>query len=238
MEGKGVGLDGDLTLRAEDFKLVQVPLGNIGEEDFPHAAAHELAHRIAPAIPRVEFTDDADPLGIRRPDGKVDPARPFMVDQMRAQLVEQPQMRALGDEEIVGRPQHRAEAVGIGHPPFVPAALATVFYRLARALDRCFEQSAIIHPLEWPKFLARKVMCRGILSPRQDRARKGSLRTIVHAKQGKGISVGALQQCSNCLARWLHKTPQMSFAYSLMVRSDENQPTLAMLCIADLRQRA
>ena len=46
-----------------------------------------------------------------------------MVDQMRAELVEQPQMRAFGDVIVVHRPEHRAEGIGIGHPP-VAAGIA------------------------------------------------------------------------------------------------------------------
>ena len=62
-----------------------------------------------------------------------------MINDMRAHLVEQVQVRALGDQEIVGRPQHRAERISIGLPPIVAAAGAMIAHRLARAGYRTFE---------------------------------------------------------------------------------------------------
>ena len=49
------------------------------------------------------------------------------------------------------------------------------------------------------------------------------------------VALGAVEQRSDGLWRWFHSTPQISRAYSPMVRSDENQPTLAIFMTAALR---
>ena len=52
---------------ADDFELVTATRADIGKEDFPHAAAQQLAHRVRAAVPAVEIADDRHTLRIRRP---------------------------------------------------------------------------------------------------------------------------------------------------------------------------
>ena len=85
---------------------------------------------MAAAVPIVEIADDGDALRIRRPDGEVKALGAVMLERMRAHLVEQPQMRALADVIVVHRPEHRAEAVGIGDRPFAAAIAGAVAHRL------------------------------------------------------------------------------------------------------------
>ena len=89
-----------------------------------------MAHWMPATVPFVEVADDGDAFGIRRPDREMDAACPFVLDQMGAQLVEEPEMRALGDIVIVHRAQHRAERVGIGDPPLAAGIGGAVFDRL------------------------------------------------------------------------------------------------------------
>jgi hypothetical protein len=155
---------------------------------------------------------------------------------MCAHLVEQAQVGSLGDEEVVDRAEHRAEAVGIGQPPFVIAGGTAVFHRLAATLDLALEQPARIDAFELAKLLARKVIGLGRFRAGQDGPGESPLRPFMHSQKRKRIGVCAFQQGFNRACWWLHLTPQMSLAYSPMVRSEENQPTLAMFRIADARQ--
>ena len=164
--------------------------------------------------------------------------RAFVRNQMRAQFVEQPQVGALADQEIVQRPQHGPEAVGIGQPPRMAAAMAMIAQRLRLAAQRAFEQPARVDTHQRAQRLAGKAVRFGGFGTRQYGAGEHPVRAIMNPKQRKGIGVGAVKQCSDGLPRWLHEpqTFQICFAYSAMVRSDENQPTLAILRSVDVRQ--
>ena len=70
VEGKGVRLDGDLALGTQNFKLVEVALGHVGEEDFPHSALTPKAHGVASAVPLVERANHRNTACIGRPDRK------------------------------------------------------------------------------------------------------------------------------------------------------------------------
>ena len=66
---------------------------------------------VAAAVPVVEVADHRDAAGVRRPDGEMHAvARPRASIEMRAELVEEPEMRALGDVVVVHRAEHRPEA--------------------------------------------------------------------------------------------------------------------------------
>ncbi len=154
--------------------------------------------------------------------------RALMADQMRAHLVEQACVRAFADQEIIQWPQHRPKTIGIGHPPIVAAARAFIFDRLPRAGHRAFEQAAIIGARQCAEqcTIQRKRL-RGI-GTGQNRTRERALRAIMNTQQRKRIGVHPGQQGFDGGRRWLHSTFQISRAYSPMVRSDENQPTLAI----------
>ena len=51
-----------------DLEFVVRAFADAGQENLPDAAAEQLAHRIAAAVPAVEIADHADALRIRRPD--------------------------------------------------------------------------------------------------------------------------------------------------------------------------
>ena len=48
------------------------PVRDAGNEELPDAGLDALAHGMAAAVPVVEVADDADPRGVRRPDGEGD----------------------------------------------------------------------------------------------------------------------------------------------------------------------
>ncbi len=162
-----------------------------------------------------------------------------MLDAVRAHLVEQAEMRALGDQEIVHGAKYRAEAVGVCHPPFVIAARgAEVADRLPPAGHFAFEQPAVVGTCQLTKLLAGDAVGFRGVGARNYRAGEGALRSFVNPQKRERIGVGAFKQCSYGLCRWLHRTPQISLAYSPIVRSEENHPTLAMFRIALVRHSA
>ena len=95
---------------ADDLELVGPALADVGQEDLPDAGVLAQPHRVAAAVPVVEVADHRDPAGIGRPDREMDAEGALVLDQMRAELVEQPEMRAFGDVVVVHRAEHRAEA--------------------------------------------------------------------------------------------------------------------------------
>ena len=50
--------------------LVEAARLQIRDEEFPHTAAPTCPHGVAAPVPVIEIAHDADPLGIRGPDGK------------------------------------------------------------------------------------------------------------------------------------------------------------------------
>ena len=74
-EALGIGLlDQGARLRL-DLVLVERALAQLRDEQLPDAGAAALAHRVRPAVPAVEVADDADALGVGRPDGEDDARR-------------------------------------------------------------------------------------------------------------------------------------------------------------------
>ena len=73
LEGKGVGVDLDVgvAVLVADLEFVEFPRADPREEQLPDPRAAASAHGVDPAIPGVEVTDHADPLGVGGPDGEV-----------------------------------------------------------------------------------------------------------------------------------------------------------------------
>ncbi len=82
----GVGFQQDCAAVAvADFEFVQIARVQIGDEQFPHAAAAADPHGVNPAVPAVEVADHADPFGIGRPYGEQDARDAIGLMQVRAQ---------------------------------------------------------------------------------------------------------------------------------------------------------
>lgn len=76
-----------------------------------------------------------------------------MVHDMGAELVEQPQMRAFGNEIIIHRAKHGTKGIGVFGHPVIGAAARAVAERLAAGdLGFAFEDACIVTP--------RKAACR------------------------------------------------------------------------------
>ena len=68
--GVCLGKDGILAARS-NLILVEASLGQVREEELPEPRRPPVRHRVATAIPAIEFTHDADARGIRRPDDEM-----------------------------------------------------------------------------------------------------------------------------------------------------------------------
>jgi hypothetical protein len=68
------------------------------DEDLPHADGFEFPHRMEAAVPPVEVADDADALGIGRPDCEVHPDAVADAHRVRAELVVDPRVLALCEQ--------------------------------------------------------------------------------------------------------------------------------------------
>jgi len=162
--------------------------------------------------------------------------RALMFDQVSAHLVVKAHMGAFAHQDVVDRPQDRAEAVGVAHPPLCAMAQGTIFHRLRIALDDALEQAAAVGQPEIAQEFSCQIMGFHSFRAGDQHPSEGAFWPGMGAQKRKGVGVTALKQGLYGLPRGLHVMSQMSLAYSRMVRSDENQPTLATLLIAAARQ--
>ncbi len=153
----------------------------------------------------------------------------FVRDRMGAEHIEQPFVAALVHQVVVDRSQHRSETIGIGDQPFRPAVACTVgdglrFFQL----DRTFEQ-AVADKRQHAQRLAFLVKGFGRFRAGQDGPGDPLPVLVVYSQPSKGIAVRSGYERIQFAAVWCQIIPQISAAYSRMVRSDENQPILAVL---------
>ena len=143
-EAERVGLERQQSrLPPEHLVLVERALADPGHEDLPDAAVDALAHRVAAAVPGVEIADHRDARGVRRPDGEMHAVDAFVDDQVRAEPVVEPDVRALDQQIVVDRAEHRAEGVGIVDRP--AAALVARPQQVADARGQdAFEEATVV----------------------------------------------------------------------------------------------
>jgi hypothetical protein len=108
-----VGVQLDVAVRVADLKFVMRTLSHAGNENFPHAGRAEQPHRMKPPVPVVEIADDADALGVWRPDGKAGAGHAINHAQLRAELLENFTLVALAEEEQVRFAQRRQKGKGV-----------------------------------------------------------------------------------------------------------------------------
>ena len=63
--------------RADDFKFIDGAFGKLGKKKFPNTRRTASAHGMDAAVPAIEVTNNADALGARGPNGKVNAANAF-----------------------------------------------------------------------------------------------------------------------------------------------------------------
>ena len=177
---------------SDDLVFVGLALADIGDEDLPDAGVEAVPHRMAAAVPVVEGADDRNPPGVGRPDREVHARGALMRHQMRAELVEQAQMRALGNVVVVHRSEHRAERIGIGHRPFAAGIAGAVAQRLALADgEPAFEEAGIVTARQLASLLAGQREGGDGFGMRDEAARDQLAADLLHAEHGEGIAVDA-----------------------------------------------
>ena len=94
-------------------------------------------------------------MGVGRPHGEMHASDALELHRMRAELVEQSEVRAFVDVIVVHRPEHGTEAVGIEHVPFAAGVARVVADRLALVdLHRPFEEPVVVPLLQLAERLA------------------------------------------------------------------------------------
>jgi hypothetical protein len=97
-EAVGIGLEGQqMAVARADFVFVTGAGAHPGQEDLPGTTFAAQAHRVATAVPVIEVTDDADPLGVRRPDGECRSGDAVDFAEVRAEALEGAQVRTFGE---------------------------------------------------------------------------------------------------------------------------------------------
>ena len=197
--GEGVGLERqDSAIGAKDLVFVGGADADIRDENLPDPRGDAQAHAVPASVPGVEVTHHRHALRIRRPDGEMHAVRPLVMNRMCAHLVEEPQMAAFADIVIVHRPEHRAEGIGIGPPPFaaaVPGAVAQG--HPLRQVDRPLEEAGRM--AEFKPSHRRAVEGEGLgpLGIGDEGARDEGPWRPVQAEHAKGIGVAAADDCLN-----------------------------------------
>ena len=249
LEGERIGLERQqLAIRAEDFKFVGTASTDFGQEDFPDARIAPAAHQAPPPIPAIKVADDRNAQGVGCPDREMRAAHSFVVNDMRAQLVEQPFVRSFREIMVVHRPQHRAIAIGVdqrviaavGIPRDISQWLALFHRHLAP------EQTIGMNAGQFPDGLALQRQSRDACRVRHHHAGGEALVRRMHAQGGEGIILPTRNQSVDLIPRQHRLSAplrhagsfHMSVVYSRIVRSDENQPMRATLWIAFFAQSA
>src|SRR6202166_2194936 len=87
IESERVAFQDDLPKAGSHFNLVMSSFRHTWDEDLPDPSFDPFSHGMAPAVPAVEITYDADALRIGGPDGKSRTCVPVDLGQVRAQFL-------------------------------------------------------------------------------------------------------------------------------------------------------
>jgi hypothetical protein len=108
-----------------------------------------LAHRMTPAVPAVEVSDNADAAGVRCPYGKADTVDAIDCGGVRANPVEGAQVRAFAQQVDVEVAERAAERIWVGHFPRMRAAtLAQTIAARQLPLDAAEEEAVGVDLLQ------------------------------------------------------------------------------------------
>ena len=80
-----------------NLELVPLAVGQVRNEDFPEPGGREQPHGVDAPVPAVEVADQADAIGVGRPDGEMHAGGRADVDAVRAELLERAMVGALAE---------------------------------------------------------------------------------------------------------------------------------------------
>ncbi len=248
-----VGLQGqEFAVAADDLVLVDGPLADPRDEDFPQAAVDAPAHLGPAPIPGVEVAHHRHPPRVRGPHREVHALGPLVLHRMSAQPLVKAKVRALHQQVVVHLAEHRAKAIGIIEAPgaAVVAGEQAVGRRGLGATHQALEHPGDVAPLELREGPAVSVAGLQPVGVGSEGADHHTLGHDMGAKDGEGVAV---QRTHDGLDLVLAQAPalgerggqlfitgtfQISLAYSRMARSEENHPMWATFSIAERRQPA
>lgn len=70
---------------ALDLELVDFPLTEVGNENFPDSRGASIPHGVAAAVPVIKIAGDAHALRVRSPDSEVDAAKTLVSPDVRTE---------------------------------------------------------------------------------------------------------------------------------------------------------
>src|SRR4029079_5330601 len=135
-KGKRVAFQENRTTSGADLKFVVRVFTDTGNEQFPNAAADQLAHGVNPAIPAIEIPNHTDALRVRRPDREVNADVLTDLANMRTEFVVKAPMLALGEKMDVYFAHNHAIGIGIARDLF--AAIPPFDFQGVRNITRAF----------------------------------------------------------------------------------------------------
>src|SRR5207248_7543964 len=140
-KGKRITFQENRATSGADLKFVVRVFTDTGNEQFPNAAADQLAHGVNPAIPTIEIPNYTDALGVRRPDREVNASVVTDLAKMRTEFVVKAPMLAFGKKMNV----HFAHdhAIGIGVTGDLFTAIPPFDLQGVRNITRAFLESGL-----------------------------------------------------------------------------------------------
>ncbi len=176
----------------------------------------------------------------------------LMAHGMSAQPLVETQVRALDQQVVVHLPQHRREPIGIIEAPFAAgvARMESISRQGLAAGYQAFEQAGGMALVERAQAPARRVAGLEVGGMRREGPDDHPLGDGVRAQDGERVPVEGgydrvdLMPIETPALGRLHiqvvnaGTFQISWAYSLIARSDENHPIWATFSMAERRHAA
>ena len=186
-----------MALRPAHLEFIVGTFFHPWEKHFPDSAA-QFTHRVYPAIPAVEVADDADPLGIRCPDGKGTSLDAIDVRQVGAELFVDAVMIALREEMNVEFTQDRPEGIRIGPECLLPAEIRdsqAVSRHVFTVWQNRLEKSGVVDLVRFDHLLRRASKNHGDLARgRQKHANCPVPLSSMRPQKCKGIAVTGVQK--------------------------------------------
>ena len=102
LKSQRISLEKHRAFAVADFVFVQIACADTGYEQFPHPGFMPRQWMTA-TVPLVKSADYADPAGVRRPQGEIDPGDALFYAGMRPQFGEQISQCSLLQGLAIGR---------------------------------------------------------------------------------------------------------------------------------------
>src|ERR1700736_1116879 len=127
-------------------------LAHSGKKEFPDSCAEKFAHGMDAAVPVVEIANNTHPLGIRRPNCKVNAAFAIERAQMRAEFVVDSPVLTFGKKMQIGFAHDRAIPIRVARGPFRPGRSGEVEFVIQVASSpghHCAKETVPMNPLSY-----------------------------------------------------------------------------------------